>query len=186
MILVELHLHLCQFCSGVCSWTRWMHRQSKSQLFWLVFTIGAFQIQGNRSWTFQKYNLCLIRHTSQWWSHGHSFFLPLAIEHLSFQTILLMSVQRIWNITQNIIVKAFFSWNRENLPLLATISLFKRCSLWKWLGNCQCKQQIKTPRIGPLWWVIYDLCSKPYKLRISIWILKNKPGKNNNSLAKKI
>lgn len=34
--------------------------------------------------------------------------------------------------------------------------------------------------------MIYDLCSKPYKLRISIWILKNKPGKNNNSLAKKI
>lgn len=65
------------------------------------------------------------------------------------------------------------------------MSLLKYKSIRKWLGNCQCKHQIKTPKIGPLWWVIYDLYYKLYKLRISIWILKNKPGKSNNSLVKK-
>lgn len=155
-------------------WLKWclqldqVGAQAEQRRTLLVITADTFQIQGNRSWTFQKYNLPLLRQASQWWSHGHS----LAIEHLSFQTILLMSVQRIWSLTQNIVIKVFFvsSWNRENLPLLATMSLLKCWSLWKWLGKCQCKQQIKIPRTGPLWQVIYDLCSKPYKLRISMWI----------------
>lgn len=66
------------------------------------------------------------------------------------------------------------------------MSVLKCNSIWKWLGNCQCKYQIKTPRIGPLRWVIYVLYFKLYKLCISIWILKNKPGKSNNSLVKNV
>lgn len=66
------------------------------------------------------------------------------------------------------------------------MSLLKYNSIWKWLGNCQCKYQIKILRIGPFSWVIYDLYFKLYKLCISIWILKNKPGKGNNSLVKNV